>query len=349
MAGWVCDFQDGPVHRRIIDEPIAIFNDDKGLVALHDVCPHRFSALSSGQVIDGAIECPYHGLRFDRTGGCAFNPHSDRTPDAVRVKTYPLAQRNEILWIWMGDPALADEAKIVEFPMAEPVEGFTHSTPQTLEMDINYELIVDNLMDLSHVQFTHATSLGSDKLVPGEYHVEDEGEAIWSKRMGRNGSAPPWAAASGACNADDRVDYRLNIRWTKPASFDLYASVVEAGELVEQSRQLSSVQILTPQSEGRTYYFIRHYRNYEMDNHELSDILADTIADAFKNEDEPTVSAAADRMRGQEFWSLKPILLPCDAGAIRVRRRREELLQQEAGNTAGTDQVAKAGKVSANA
>lgn len=339
MAGWACDFGDEPVARKIIGEPIVLFRDGDELVALSDVCPHRFSAMSSGQVIDGAIQCPYHGLRFDKTGACVFNPHSDTIPKAARVKTYPLAERNGIIWLWMGAPEEANPDDIATFPMLDQPETFVYSPSQTLVMDLNYELIVDNLMDLSHVQFTHANSLGSDTLVPGEIEVLEDGEAIWSKRLGREGTAPPWAYNSGACAQDQRVNYWLDIRWTKPSSFALYAAVGNPGTEFSDGNQLSSVQILTPISETQTYYFITHYRNYAKDVEGLSEAVADAIAEAFKNEDEPTVTAVADRMNGADFWDLGPVMLPCDAGAVRVRRRREALLKAEAEKYRNTDNV----------
>jgi vanillate O-demethylase monooxygenase subunit len=49
----------------------------------------------------------------------------------------------------------------------------------------------------------------------------------------------------------------------------------------------------------------------------------------FIDEDKPMFEACERMMGGAEFWSLKPILLPSDAGAVRMRRVLQRLLAEE--------------------
>ena len=61
--------------------------------AVEDRCPHRDFPLSGGDVVNGCLECPFHGARFDvRTGNCVSGPSEE---DAVKV--YPVLQVNGVV------------------------------------------------------------------------------------------------------------------------------------------------------------------------------------------------------------------------------------------------------------
>ena len=169
FAAWSADVAQKPLGRRIIDQPVVLFRTSDGeLTALRDVCPHRFTPLSMGTLIDDTVECLYHGLRFNKAGQCVHNPHSNTIPKAAVVKRYPVAERDGIAWIWMGAAELADESTIVRFPMLNQHDTYTYTCGQTMDMPLSYELMTDNLMDLSHVSFTHKAAFGTDGLVPGD-------------------------------------------------------------------------------------------------------------------------------------------------------------------------------------
>ena len=75
------------------------------VVALEDRCPHRFAPLSRGHIVGGnRIQCPYHGLEFDKTGACVLKPHGNKNiPSRARVKNYPVTEKHKAIWVWMGD------------------------------------------------------------------------------------------------------------------------------------------------------------------------------------------------------------------------------------------------------
>lgn len=329
-AGWSADFGREALARKIIDNPIVLFRSEAGgLVALLDTCPHRFAALSLGKLVGSQIECPYHGLRFDEQGMCVHNPHGPIIPEGARVRRFPVAEYDGLVWVWMGRAGEADESLITRFPVLNQSDHFAYTRGLTMEMSLSYELITDNLMDLSHTAFIHADSLGSDCLVPGQIDTRHEGDAIWSDRIGFNGSAPRAFWATGGCKQDDRVDYWTDIRWTAPANFYIYAGVTRPGTPREQGSEISSVQILTPASADQTYYFIKHFRDYERDDDAMTAVLEKAILDAFANEDEPMIASSTRNMAGRDFWQMKPVVLPCDAAAIRVRRTREKMLRDD--------------------
>src|SRR5882757_7605413 len=94
VAAWADEVGENILARTILNEKIAFFRAENGeIAATGDLCPHRFAPLHLGKVVDGTIECPYHGLRFDRTGRCVYNPDGDgRLPAGARVKTYPVTE-----------------------------------------------------------------------------------------------------------------------------------------------------------------------------------------------------------------------------------------------------------------
>jgi phenylpropionate dioxygenase-like ring-hydroxylating dioxygenase large terminal subunit len=339
-AAWSEDIGRKPFDRKIIDQPIVLYRTQAGeVVALFGVCPHRFASLSLGKLVHDEIECAYHGLRFDRSGVCVHNPHGPVIPDRARVRKFTVVERDGIVWIWMGKAEEADESKITRFPMLNRPDHFTYTRGQTMQMPLSYELITDNLMDLSHVAFIHADSLGSDCLVPGQTATRREGNAIWSDRIGFNGSAPTAFWASRACKQDDRVDYWIDMRWSAPANFYLYGGVTPPGRPREEGKEISSVQILTPASANQTHYLIKHFRNYEREDADMTRLIEKSIIDAFANEDEPIIARVTENMAGRSFWDMQPVVLQCDSAAIRVRRARDKMLREELEESNVTQQV----------
>ena len=154
-----------PLGRIILGEPVVLYRSESGEpVALEDRCPHRRLPLSMGKLIGGdVLQCHYHGLRFDRTGACVRVPGQDMIPQAARVKSYPVVERYKWLWIWMGDPALADPAKITDYHwLDDPNWG---AKTDYLYVNCNWQLVNDNLLDLTHLAFVHETTIGNMALV----------------------------------------------------------------------------------------------------------------------------------------------------------------------------------------
>ena len=90
-AGWANELADNLVPRTLLREPVVLYRTEGGkAVALADRCAHRFVPLSRGKRKGDIIECGYHGLCFDASGACVFNPHGDHTiPRAARVRAIP--------------------------------------------------------------------------------------------------------------------------------------------------------------------------------------------------------------------------------------------------------------------
>ncbi|MGO9454587.1 MAG: Rieske 2Fe-2S domain-containing protein [Candidatus Binataceae bacterium] len=161
MAGWSGDFaQDHLTAVTMLDEPIVIYRRNDGApVALQDRCCHRFAPLSKGRVEGDDVRCMYHGLKFAPSGKCIEIPGQPKIPPQACVRIYPIVDNYSGAWIWMGDPALADESLIPDFVGIEDPRWVMK--PGRMDYNANYFLINDNLLDLSHIPFLHRKSLGA--------------------------------------------------------------------------------------------------------------------------------------------------------------------------------------------
>ena len=167
----------------LIGESILFYRKENNqAVAINNACPHRYSPLHLGTLMGDVVECKYHGLRYDSTGRCVHNPHGDGKNPGKDVYQVLSRWRKSTTCYGSGwaTPALADPATIPDFscqsdPDYPSVEG-------VIEMHGNYELITDNLMDLSHVEFLHKGILGSEAIKRGEHELLQDGTTVWSNR-----------------------------------------------------------------------------------------------------------------------------------------------------------------------
>ena len=161
VAAWTHEIEPGRIHARtVIDQPLVLFRTANGIVALEDRCPHRFAPLSMGRLEGDALRCMYHGLKFAPDGTCIEIPGQKLIPQSACVRRFPLHVMGSWVWVWMGDAAAADVAKIpptlaLDDPAYRLMAG-------QLDYDAHYLLIDDNLLDLSHLSFAHEKTLGMD-------------------------------------------------------------------------------------------------------------------------------------------------------------------------------------------
>ena len=152
VAMWGDDLpREQVVGRTILNEAVALFRKADGSVAaLADRCAHRFAPLHMGKVAGDRIQCAYHGLEFDGAGTCVLNPHGNkRVPPSARVRSYPVVEKHRAIWIWMGDKP-ADLSAIPDFGPLDTPEQSHVTKLDWIRIKANYELVIDNLLDLSH-------------------------------------------------------------------------------------------------------------------------------------------------------------------------------------------------------
>jgi phenylpropionate dioxygenase-like ring-hydroxylating dioxygenase large terminal subunit len=319
MAAWESEIEgDALLSRKLLDRQMLIYRrtDGDGYVMMEDRCAHRFAPLSRGRREGDTIVCGYHGLTYDRTGACVRNPFSEQIPVRAKVATVPVSVKYGMLWFWPGDPSLAELGDIPDFSCLSPTAR--HSR---LVMAANYQLITDNLMDLSHIEFVHSGTFGGTGVIfKGEHKVKEEGETIWSNWWMPNIDPPRWAEG---ISQQMKLDHWLNMRWNAPASMMLETGICRAGS-VDRTPPIVSERdchILTPETELSTHYFYT--------SSELQDAV--NVNKAYYDEDKPILEAVQRSMGDSDFWGKKPVILSVDAGALRVRRRLAKEMLDERG------------------
>ena len=85
--------------RTLLEDHVLLYRGDSGqVVALHDRCPHRGALLSKGRREGDSVRCMYHGIRYDATGKCTQIPGQDMIPPKLRVRSYPIVERNHLIF-----------------------------------------------------------------------------------------------------------------------------------------------------------------------------------------------------------------------------------------------------------
>jgi phenylpropionate dioxygenase-like ring-hydroxylating dioxygenase large terminal subunit len=144
-----------PLCRWLLEQRVVLFRTADGtLAALEDRCAHRWAPLSQGKVTGDAIACPYHGFRYNTRGACTHVPMLPHVPSKLQVRSYPVHEQGSFVWIWMGDPAMADPALLPDIRwFADPAYIQLRTYRQVA---CNYMLLHDNVLDLTHVSHVHA-------------------------------------------------------------------------------------------------------------------------------------------------------------------------------------------------
>lgn len=333
VAAWDDEIGDGiDFHRRILGEDI-LFARDKGgdVQAVRNRCPHRFAPLDRGRKVDGQIECPYHGLRFDLLGQCNYNPHGDgKIPPNARIQTYPVALKHMLIWIWMGDTEVADPATIPDLCGLDP-EKFAINKGY-MYTPVNYEYLTDNVMDLGHIEFLHEGLLGSEAVRRARTETKQEGSTVYSYRL-TNAEVLPLPLDYLFSTHGKPIDRWLDVRWDPPGLMQLVIGAAPQGEGdARRGLETPGVHLMTPETENTTHYFWSNSRDFRRDDTVLHEQLEMGLRQAFEQQDKPMLIAQREAIGEQDFWDLNPVILDGDRAAVRARRILRKLIRDE--NTA---------------
>lgn len=318
-----------PFARTILGTPVVLFRQpDSTPSALLDICPHRFAALSDGKLAGGHLHCPYHGLEFDGAGHCVHNPHGiGARPAALDVRTFPLVERDDLIWIWPGDPALANRQAIPDFSCR--TDPARRTVGEVGHVRCNYKLLVDNLMDLGHAQYVHASNAASDAFERQVREVivrESEIEAL----MLIPGGTPSVLMGKFIPDANGPVDLWNDIRWNKVSAMLNFIAVAPTGASREESVNSRGTHILTPETESTCFYFYASSRNFGITDPKIDEVLRTWQQQALNEEDKKIVEGIEARSAYVKGHDLRSSMLSCDEASVRVSREIERLERLEA-------------------
>ena len=267
--------------RTILNEPIAFYRTEETgeVVALADRCVHRRFPLSASRLDGDRVVCGYHGFTYDTTGTCVFVPGQKRVPRTARVASYPVVEQDSFVWVWIGDPKLADPQGIPRAPwLADPA----WKTVSGMEpIDANYGLLVDNLLDLSHETYLHGGYIGTPEVAETPITTEvDEGAGI--VRVSRHmddAECPPFYARS--TGIEGRITRWQDIEYHAPCLYLLHSRIAPVGVLPGPDGDDSAafhVEItyaITPSTDHHVYDFWAVSRDFAQDDEEVTTFLHD--------------------------------------------------------------------------
>ncbi|MBV1788679.1 aromatic ring-hydroxylating dioxygenase subunit alpha [Marinobacterium sp. D7] len=332
VAAWDNEVpNEGLFTRTLLNTPVLFFRDDSGKVqAIHDRCPHRFAPLSMGRHCGNAVQCAYHGLEFNGSGACSKNPHGDgKIPRAAKVEAYPVVEKYSLIWIWMGDKEAADEALIPDFSCMDPERFYV--AKRYLHAKANYVLESDNILDLSHIQFLHPSTLGSDHVSQAVTSIEQNENTVWSFRQTVNEIMPDFLYQAMGIPHGTRVDRWIDVRWDTPANMLLLAGATPTGAPRSDGTETPLPHLFSPETDTTTHYWFAFPIPVEMGEQgaAIAEQQVSGLYVPFSTEDLPMLEAQQKMMGDNEFWDLKPILLASDAAAVRARRVLDKMIVEE--------------------
>jgi phenylpropionate dioxygenase-like ring-hydroxylating dioxygenase large terminal subunit len=320
VAAWEREISRAPLARVLLDQPVVFYRKQGGaVVALEDRCCHRQLPLSMGKLEGDELRCGYHGLKFDSGGRCVEIPGQASIPPQARVRAYPVVEKYHWVWIWMGEAEKADPSLIPDWWWADhPDWAFTR--PDRVHVACNYQLIADNVLDVTHLAYVHATSIGAPSITEFPATVEREERRVRLTRWIRDRPPPPLYQRAG--NFSGNVDRWQIVEHVPPCFTVNFAGCQDA----ERKIELMALSAPTPESARSTHYFFGFVRNFGLGDADTERICAQDMVKVF-NEDFPVLEAQ------QRALDLNPgaprVDIAVDAAPLAARRMLQAMLANE--------------------
>ncbi len=327
VAGFAREATQTLLKRKLLNQAVILWRTAAGkLIAMEDRCAHRLVPLSTGKVVNDQVECGYHGLRFGQDGACSHVPGQDSVPKNSRVKTFPVAERHALMWIWFGAADLADEALIPDLhwndaPGWTAVTGYSH-------FNCDYRLINDNLLDLSHETYIHKHTIGNDSVADSPVVSKViNGRVVRAHREMPDIDPPPFFAAMQGHRG------KIN-RWQIAIHMAPGFNMTEAGfHSVGSDRQTDAcltrpLHLITPETEHTSHYFWSLPRNFRHDDAELSSKIYDAVMHTF-NEDRELLEIQDKALQAEGMPQIPQTAVKTDIAPVQGRRLLAEMIQRE--------------------
>lgn len=329
-AAWLDEIGEAPLGRRILGEGVVLFRDSAGTInALHDLCPHRLVPLSMGTVTENGLQCGYHGMTFDGSGTCTRIPGQDTVPPRACVKSYPVEVKYAMAWIWLGDPALADPARLPHIPNYgedgwELIDGGYQHHPS------NYLNIVENLMDPSHTTFVHKQTIGNPAAADEPVAMERTDEHIVAYKWIK-GKPPSQMDKAIKDFGDAMVDRGIFFYMFLPSVSRVDVITMPAGlepteDNYNSGLRNNAYKFLTPETEGSTHFFWMHLRNYHVGDTEWSTKMRGIFEKTFLEDRdiEMAMQRSQDALGTRQFVALEIDRAPMVAVRMIQRMVKDE-------------------------
>ena len=315
----------GLLARTFLGENVILFRDVDGKAhALVDRCAHRCLPLSRGKLIDGIVQCSYHGMRFDPAGRCVGVPGQDTIPARATVGAFPVSERHGFAWIWMGDAALADPALIPDAvwfanPAWATAAGYHH-------IAADYRLLVDNLLDLSHESFVHVDTIGNGAVADSPVTAQIVDGRVKVHRFMANNPPPPFYTQTTGLTQN--IDRWHTTYYDPPGYVLIENGSMATGTDIANAKQRRVVNFVTPETATSSHYFWGVARQWERTNTELTELIRKDVIHTF-DQDKELLEAQQRVLDSDPSLQAFPVNIKIDAGPILGRRLLETRIAEQ--------------------
>jgi vanillate O-demethylase monooxygenase subunit len=240
-------------------------------------------------------------------------------------------EKHKAIWIWMGERP-PDASKVPDFSVLDNVPEIHATKRDGITIRANYELIIDNLLDLSHTSFLHEGILGNQETVESEISVEQDGDDVVVSRHATNAMAPGLFAILMPSNPG-RVDKFTRMRWMPPSNLRLVTGICMPKAIPESGTGYHAIHMLTPETDRTTHYFFTAVRFNVLTpddalNAQIQDKISTTRRFAFEEQDAPVIEAQQETIDAAET-SVDPVILAIDVGPVRYKQVLQKLIRAE--------------------
>ncbi|MEN3980193.1 aromatic ring-hydroxylating dioxygenase subunit alpha [Acinetobacter sp. CWB-B33] len=316
--------------RKILNKRVVMYRTlDGAPIALEDRCAHRSFPLSKSHLDGDNIICGYHGFKYSCTGDLVEIPSQSKCPHGIGIKTYKLAETGPLVWIWLGDQSLADESKIPHLSWLE--DSNWACTSGYFFHPGNYVSMHENLMDLTHLTFLHAATIGTPDYASAPYKTElKDGHYKLIREVVPTTLSPVWGQTTGLAGKDTAARIATS-EFLSPGlhqvSVKFYDSALD--EETRENYKIHTAHILTPETNNTMHYFIVHGRDFALNDEHIERFMHEQLFAAFQ-EDVEGLGALEAILDDQDEHHFE-ISVASDSPAVATRIYLKKRAEQEKG------------------
>ena len=333
IAGFSHEISREPLERTILGTPVVLYRTEAGApVAMYGICPHRYFPLALGKLKGDAIVCGYHGFTFAADGKCVDVPSQGTGPGFCQP-TYTIVERGPLCWIWMGAPDRRDEALIPpyeDFGLGQV--GWRASSFNYFHTRGRYQLLVDNLMDLTHLPHIHAHIPGGEAMRSNPMREMERDGIYFLIRDGKLPWTPFHDAMWGAANRyEGLATFEAQTAFYGPelirTGMPIFTAIEGRGSVPAELGTLHILHGITPETETRTHYFGFSTRNYRLDDEALDTFQFNSDCH-IRQQDVDAINVVEERLE-QSVQLQRELLVRSDGPAVKVRSRIQAMLDAD--------------------
>jgi phenylpropionate dioxygenase-like ring-hydroxylating dioxygenase large terminal subunit len=319
------------VGRRILGRSLVLFRQTSGeIAALDDRCSHRAAPLSTGQLVDDQVVCPYHGFTYAANGVCVRVPSQRHVPYGARVRSYPIREEPPFVWIWLGNPVRSGSADPPDLPWLR--ESGWKTLGGSMQIAANYMLLHDNALDRTHFPYVHPHRIHRGYVEdPPPLQIEVAETTVSYTRTFTPAPLADWQHEATGLPADGQYTQRETGTFVSPAMHVDMMDILAPGEGDEVYRSVF-IRAFTPIDAANTLILWRAARNFALDDESVTERLRE-VHEGTMREDQPLLETIQANAPGRIGYGVSAA---ADAAAIRAYQIVDALIAEERGREVRT-------------